>query len=243
MGTGTGTNRTTPGGLASPAVKVPGEIILQAVMGSHAYGMNHAGSDEDRKGVYVSSTVAVAGLNPPKETVVKTNPDFEFHEIGKFIRLALKCNPTVLEQLYVTHYETLNPYGSILVENRTIFLSKRRIAGAFGGYAMDQFERLKKRGDGTFSSDTKNRTEKHARHMFRLLDQGRELLTTGTLTVKVADSERLFDLGRLPPNEMSAAFNAEDDRFNKAYEESTLPEHGDHDKAAELLAIIRANHL
>lgn len=72
MGTGTRKDGETDAGLAGASVKLPGPIILQAVMGSHAYGMARPNSDIDRKGVYVGATIALTGLFPPPLTVTHT---------------------------------------------------------------------------------------------------------------------------------------------------------------------------
>lgn len=223
-------------------MKIPGHIILQAVCGSHAYGMATPDSDIDRKGVYVAPTINLTLLNPPAETCVHTDPDLEFHEVGKFIRLALKCNPTVTEQLWLDEYETLTFDGVLLVGIRDAFLSKGRVAGAFGGYAMDQVKRLQRRG-GTFSSDTRKRTAKHARHIFRLLLQGKQLLDTGRLQVRVDDPERLMELGKLDTDAIVSLFEEEYKNFLAAEETSTLPEYPNRDLVNDVLREIRRNHI
>lgn len=226
------------------SVTTPGKVILQAVMGSHAYGLARPDSDYDRKGVYVTPALDLLGLRPPKDTVTHTDPDFEYHEVGKFCRLALKCNPTVLEQLFLTgdQYEFTTAEGRALIHARSHFLSKERVRGAFGGYAMDQIKRLQRRGDGSFSSDTRHRKEKHARHCFRLMAQGIDLLNTGHLNVRVADPDRLFEIGRLPDDEMAAAFALEDAALNEAYETSKLPEYPNSNAIDNLLYEIRSSN-
>jgi hypothetical protein len=74
------------------------------------------------------------------------------------------------------------------VNIRRAFLSAPRVRDAYLGYAMSQFGRLVNRGDGSFSSDTRKRTEKHARHLVRLVEQGFLLYTTGELVVDLRSS-------------------------------------------------------
>jgi predicted nucleotidyltransferase len=224
-------------------MNIPGHVILRAVCGSHAYGMATPQSDIDLKGVYVAPTVGLTLLNPPADTFVHTDPDLEFHEVGKFVRLALKCNPTVTEQLWLEEYEVLTLDGERLVSIRDAFLSRGRVAGAFGGYAMDQVKRLQRRGDGTFSSDTRKRTSKHARHIFRLLLQGKQLLQTGRLQVRVSDPERIMALGELEPDVIVGLFEEEYKDFLAVEETSTLPEYPDRDLVNEVLRQIRRSHL
>ncbi len=214
--------------------------ILQCLVGSHAYGLSTPDSDEDRLGVFVTPTENLLGIFLPAETVDRRDPDICFHEVGKFIRLALKANPTILELLFVDDYEVLTREGQFLIDHRDAFLSQR-ISASYGGYALSQVRRLQRRSDGEFSSDVKGRYSKHARHCFRLLQQGRELLETGHLTVKVSNPEELMAIGELSPDELSERF---EDEFQKHKAiESILPEKPDYDAVNDLLLFIRRLHL
>lgn len=221
---------------------IPGHVILKGICGSRAYGMATEASDVDLKGIYVASTVDLTLLDPPPDTYIHTNPDLEFHEVGKFVRLALKCNPTVTEQLWLNSYEILSEYGEWLVDIRQSFLSRKQVAGAFGGYAMDQVKRLQRRDDGSFSSDTKKRTSKHARHIFRLLLQGKQLLQTGELQVRVDDPQRLFELGEMKPDDIVRLFEEEYKNFLDSEADSKLPEYPDRIEVNRILRLIRQNH-
>lgn len=240
MGAGTQQNTEATTGLAGHPV-VPGQVILRSVLGSQAYGMATPDSDYDRQGIFVASRKRLTGLTQQKETVCVTDPDFTFHEVGKFMRLALKCNPTILEQLYVEDPEVCTHSGSLLRSYAEIFLSRDRVLGAFGGYAMEQIKRLQRRGDGTFSSDTQHRREKHARHCFRLLWQGKQLLEDGHLTVRVHPDKvaQLFEVGRMNDQDLVMAFEQEDALFKASYEKSTLPEKPDFARAEGILTRIR----
>lgn len=161
------------------------EVVLKGLVGSHAYGLATPESDEDWLGIYIEPTVDFLGLNPgERDSKVTKNPDTSLHEIGKFCRLALACNPTATELLWLYNYEVETELGALLRAQRTCFLSANLVKNAYFGYATQQFKRLRDRGD-TFSSQTGKRTQKHARHLFRLLRQGYELYKTGHLTVKL----------------------------------------------------------
>ena len=60
------------------------------------------------------------------------------------------------------------------------------------------------------------KTEKNIRHMFRLLREGKELITTGEMTLKVDDPEELRALGRLPYEEVMIRFETELEAFKAA---------------------------
>lgn len=169
---------------------IPGKIILEGVVGSHAYGLNTATSDVDTAGVFVSPLRNVLSLNPHRETISRTDgidkddtPDYTFHEIKKYLALICDSNPTAMELLWLDGYETLDPMGALLVKNRHHFLSQlARVK--YGGYARGQLKRLK--DTGNFGSDLKKRKAKNARHLTRLVIQGKEILETGNLTIRLS---------------------------------------------------------
>lgn len=214
-------------------------VLLSGVVGSQAYGMATPESDEDRLGVVLLPTSTLIGLAVHKETWTSTSPDVTFHEIGKFMNLALKANPTILDLLWLEDYEVIHPAGQRLRDVRTQFLSTKTVRSAFGGYAMDQVRSLQRRGD-SFSSDTRNRTAKHARHCFRLMRQGEELLRTGTMSLRVPDRDALFALGESPVPEIVERFDEAFARFQAA--PSVLPELLDMEAANALLLEIREDY-
>lgn len=170
-------------------------ILLSGVVGSTAYGLAGPDSDIDRLGVFAAPTAAFHGLHRPAETHVTTSPDVTLHEAAKFAWLALKGNPSVTEVLYLEEYEVLSPLGEQLLDIRSAFLSAPAVRRAYLGYAFDQFTKLKNRGDGSFSADTRRRTAKHARHLARLCDQGYQLYATGRLRVRLDMPRFYLDFG------------------------------------------------
>lgn len=210
-------------------------ILLLGVTGSTAYGMATETSDVDRLGVFQARNSELFGLWPPEETYTTNDPDTTLHELVKFVRLAVKANPTILELLYLDAYETVHPAGQLLIDNRDLFLSQA-VLQSYGGYVMSQVQRLQARGD-SFGPDTKKRYAKHARHIFRLLRQGRDLLETGAITVKVTNREELFEIGTLPPDQVIARFEPELARFQAT--PHSLPEQPDLAAINELLIHIR----
>jgi uncharacterized protein len=202
------------------------KVILKALVGSHLYGLNHENSDKDYNGIFVAPTYEILGFNwnQHKETVVTKDPDTTLHEVHKFMRLAMQGNPTVLELLYCPEYEILTYEGELLVEYRDFFLSNR-IRDSYGGYAYQQAKKLQQRTeDGLegFNPAVKNRYAKHARHCFRLLRQGRELMERAGLNPVLPNVEDYFALGNLPVDELVKKFEEEYEIFLNT--ESKLPE-------------------
>ena len=226
----------------------PTNIILEGVTGSTAYGLNHANSDIDIKGVYLLPTETVLGLkfDPAHTTIQHTDPDEVYHELGKFMKLVAGGNPTVSELLWLEEYTVLTDIGKLLVDNRDIFLSTPAVLNAYRGYAFGQAMKLSKRqaeGKDGYDSALKNRFAKHTRHCFRLLLQARQLLETGKLTVRVTPEQRkwLFKMGEQTPETIVDAFIAEDAKMDDIV--SVLPDAPDWEKIDELLLDIRKRQL
>lgn len=220
-------------------MKKPDNVILEGITGSKAYGLDHAGSDTDIKGIYVEPTEKVLSLGWDLQHSTKdhTDPDWVYHEVQKYIKLAMGGNPTVLELLFLDGYTKLTKAGKMLVDNRHLFLSNV-IYKSYGGYALSQARKLNARG-GTYGSGRSNRYEKHTRHCFRLLYQGRELLETGDLTVRVTPEMRkeLFAIGKMSPSEIMDKFEKEFSEFDNI--KSVLPDKPDAEKINKLLLKIR----
>lgn len=215
--------------------------ILTGVVGSTAYGLAREGSDVDRLGVFIAPTMQVAGLDwhSSRETRSGGDGDHVEHEVGKYLRLALKANPTVTELLWLPEHEVCTAEGRVLLDLRESLLSTGTVAPAYLGYARSQVTRLTNRTDGTFSSDTRNRTVKHARHMLRLLTQARDLLLTGTLTVRVVDPERYFAFDTMTVEQMLAVYEQALAEAERAIARSVLPAEPDRPKVAQALEVMR----
>jgi len=212
-------------------------VLLSGVVGSTAYGLAHEESDIDRLGVYAVDTRALHGLEKPAEAHVTTDPDTTFHEARKYCSLALSCNPTAMELIWLESYETATALGRELVAIRDSFLSAHRVRNSYLGYASQQLAKIKTRGP-----DARIRSEKHARHLVRLLEQGTVLHRTGQLTIRLPDPEWVADMGV-----EIAEHPAQGDSLLRTCEEvfdrpGALPESPDRQPAEAWLQRVRAAH-
>ena len=227
------------------------ELLLLGVTGSTAYGLATEASDVDRLGIYCVPTQKLFGLdfNQSKESVVLTDPDdLQLHEIGKFVGLVLKGNPTVTELLYLDDYEVRDERIEALIKMRSSLLGQRTIRASYQGYALAQAQRLARRdgaGQKGFNSDLAKRTAKHGRHCFRLMLQAEQLLATGTMTVDVsAQRDELFAVGELAETDggaFLAAFEARSARLELMA--SDLPDEPDVAAAEAFLVDFRMANL
>lgn len=121
--------------------------IYLVVSGSQAYGTNIPGSDTDYKGIIVPPVEIDNGFIvnfEQKEGLDGYGKDSVAYEIRKFFRLAADCNPNIIETLFTpADLVILRTLASDkLVENRSLFLSKRA-KHSFHGYAYAQLKRIK----------------------------------------------------------------------------------------------------
>lgn len=222
-------------------------ILLKGIVGSTAYGMDTEDSDIDRIGVFAHSTMEFFRLSAPQKSIVTTNPDMTLHEVQKFCELALKCNPTVTEVLWLPEYEEQSSWGRGLVHMRTSFLSAQAVKNSYIGYAMQQWEKLLRRaedGKDGFGDVASKRTEKHARHIKRLGDQGRALYSTGTLKVRLEDPQSYLDFGARvaqDPTEAQEYLDLLKDEMDAM--ETVLPERPDRNAVEEWLGRFRRQML
>lgn len=225
----------------------PDNIVLEGVTGSTAYGLATQNSDIDIKGVYLLPTKQILsiGFDPQKTTKDHVDPDWVYHEVGKFMKLVINGNPTVTELLYLDEYTKLTPVGQLLIDNRDAFLSTKAVTNAYSGYAFSQAQRLNNRtaqGMEGYDSSLKNRFAKHTRHCFRLLMQARQLLETGTLDVKVTPEQRewLFAMGEKTADEVVNEFMKQDTEMKNV--KSVLPDEPNYERLNNLLFKIRKEH-
>jgi predicted nucleotidyltransferase len=176
-------------------------ILLEGIVGSTAYGFATATSDIDRLGMFAVPTVEFLGLGRVQESVVRTNPDRTLHEALKWCRLAMRCNPTASELVWLPDdlYEIRTELGEQLIMIRDAFLSAKYVRDAYLGYASQQLRKLEltqiKMDNHESPEVVTDRRHKHARHLVRLVQQGIGLHTTGFLEVRLADPQRVIDVG------------------------------------------------
>ena len=178
-----------------------GRVILDTVTGSRAYGLDHATSDTDRRGVYLATADVQWSLAGAAEQLEDRAADAVYWELGKFVRLALRANPTALEVLWTPLVTSATPLGERLRAERGVFLS-RRVAATFGNYAEQQFQKHQRRRDRTGEV-----RHKELMHLVRLLRSGVALLRTGGLPVAVPEQrEELLAIrrGEVPAHAVEA---------------------------------------
>lgn len=118
-----------------------GNTIFLTRHGSHAYGTNIPGSDEDFKGLAIPPPEYFLGYSRKFEQAVGQGPDITIYDIRKFFALAADCNPSIIEVLFTDPSDHVINRARELLDNRDLFLSKKA-KFTFSGYAMSQLKRI-----------------------------------------------------------------------------------------------------
>lgn len=227
-----------PGGQAAAEFELEPYIIYRCVVGSRAYGLDNDESDTDRRGIYLAPAEMQWSLFGAPEQFEDHTAQSCYWELQKFLTMALKANPNILECLYSPLVEKITPLGSELLAQRKLFLSQM-IFQTFNGYAMSQFKKIEQ--------DIRNHGEvrwKHAMHLLRLLLTGAATLRTGNVPVRVEDESlraRLLTVkrGELPWLEVDTWRKELHRDFEKALAETKLPERPDYEATNRFLVRAR----
>lgn len=190
---------------------LPGTPLFWKVWGSHSHNTALPESDHDYLVIYIAPTDSILGLTPVKETMTRKDPDVEAHEVGKFCRLLLKGNPSMVECLFTEKRCTLvagregwNPWHELRGVRRA-FLS-RRVVQQYVGYGMGQLRRF----DAGSRLHTKGgkQNEKWLYHMIRVLLDGERIASGGEPVVWKTSRERkrlmAIRSGETPPKTVIA---------------------------------------
>lgn len=200
-------------------------VILRCVVGSRAFGLARENSDFDRRGVYLPPAHRHWSLEGVPGQLEYEPGQEVYWELQKFLVLALKSNPNILECLWSPLVETVTPLGAELLALRESFLS--RIAyQTFSGYATSQFRKIE--------ADQRNQGRikwKHAMHLLRLLLSGIHLMKYRSVLMETGtERERLLAIrdGEVAWAEADAWRVELQREFEQACASTSLPESPDH---------------
>ena len=211
-------------------------VIYRCIVGSRAFGLAEEGSDIDTRGIFLPPARLHWSLTGVPEVIEKPERDECYWELYRFLVLALKANPSILECLFTPRVEHCTPIAQQLLDMRTCFLS-RFIHKTYNGYVLSQFKRLKKTLDGEGVIKWK-----HAMHLIRLLLSATEALKTGELRLDVGENRaRLLAIkhGEMPWDEIDAWRLSLQRDFDASVGQSPLPERPDYERVNTFLLDAR----
>jgi len=171
------------------------KLILKVLVGSRAHGLANPKSDYDYRGVYVTPTEEILSLNHKYKGShwLEGKEDQTSYEIGHFLQLATRCNPTILEVFKAPVY-VFNKDGDITtnilgVELRELFpyvWNPKDAFNAFVGYGLNQRKKMLDNKD--------DRWQKYAVAYLRTLYNLCDLLKTDTFSLEVPEGSFKEDL-------------------------------------------------
>jgi uncharacterized protein len=215
-------------------------VIYRCVVGSQAFGLARDGSDIDRRGIYLPSADLHWSLYGVPEQLESADGDDVYWELQKFLMLALKANPNVLECLSTPLIEFATPLARELLAMGHAFISKL-VYQTYNGYVLSQFKRMEQdvRATGTVRW-------KHAMHLIRLLLSGICILQEGLVPLNVGHHrDRLLAIrdGQVSWNDVETWRQELHDRFDRAFESTSLPERPEYDRVNDFLLLARRSAL
>lgn len=215
-------------------------VIYRCVIGSRAYGLDDEQSDTDRRGFYLPKAEMHWSLYGVPEQLENDETQEAYWEVQKFIVLALKGNPNVLETLYSPIVELATPLAQELLDIRDTFLSKL-VFQTFSGYVASQFKKME--------TDLRNQGRvkwKHVMHLIRLLISGTDILREGKLTVRVGehrDALLAIKRGECSFAQTESWRKQLQIEFEQALNQTSLPDRPDYERANAFLIEARRRAL
>jgi predicted nucleotidyltransferase len=181
----------------------PHPMLFATVSGAHLYGFPSQGSDLDLRGVHLLPAADLVGLREPEETRSRAwvrygvEIDLVTHDLRKFVRLMLRRNGYVLEQLLsplVVH--TGEAHRELAALAPGVLTSHH--AHHYRGFAVTQWRLFEKTGE-----------LKPLLYTFRVLLTGVHLMRSGEVQAHLPTLLELVDApGYLP--ELIAAKSAQE---------------------------------
>jgi predicted nucleotidyltransferase len=215
-------------------------VIYRCVIGSQAYGLAGDESDIDRRGIYLPPADLHWSLNGVPDQLENHETQEAYWEVRKFLVLALKANPNVLECLYTPLVEQSTPLADKLLAMRSIFLS-RLVYQTYNGYVLSQFKKIQ--------ADLRNQGKvkwKHVMHLIRLLLAGIRTLREGIVPVRVEEhGSHLLAIrrGEMPWDAVEEWRTRLHREFDDAAAKTHLPERPDYGRADAFLIEARRSAL
>ena len=121
-------------------MQIPNQL-LNCQSGSHAYGLATETSDEDFRGIFFASKADFYASTAPEQIADATN-DRVYYELGRFVELLTKANPTALE-LLATPSESILYRHPIMDHLRVEDFLTKACKNTFAGYATTQIRKAR----------------------------------------------------------------------------------------------------
>ena len=190
-------------------------LLFVSVSGAHLYGFPSVDSDVDLRGTFAAPLSSVLGLDTPRETlepegiVGGVEVELVGHEIAKYLKLLIKPNGYVLEQILSPLVVLTSPAHAELQALARESLSKR-LFFHYAGFAKGEWRDYQKPNVG--------KTVKRLLYLHRVLMTGIVLLTEGVVEANLPALNSRFNLDLAPLLAMKTREQAEVSGDDSAYQ-------------------------
>jgi predicted nucleotidyltransferase len=222
--------------VATEQVDLFKHVIYRCIIGSRAYGLEGEASDTDYRGIFLPPAELHWSLYGVPNQIERDATQEQYWELQRFLALALKANPNVLECLYTPLVEKASPLAEALLAMRESFLS-RLVYQTYNGYVLSQFKLMQ--------ADLRNQGKvkwKHVMHLLRLLISGVSVLKNGFVPVRVDEQrDQLLAIrrGEVPWEETEKWRISLHSAFDEAFRTTKLPERPDYRRVNAFLIKCR----
>jgi predicted nucleotidyltransferase len=262
-------------GLIHPPPWMTDNTQYLCIVGSHAYGVANADSDWDLLGwcippkdvVFPHLHGRVEGFGTPRKNFeqfqehgivdeeLRKEYDVTVHSVIKFMNLAMECNSTFLEALFVPMENILHStiVGNLLRDSRHLFLSKLAFH-KLSGYARSQFHKMRSKEPVGKRKDLRERMVaegkrcgamdvKFAMNCVRLSLQCQQILEEGELDLqRNKDFLKEIRRGEVTEEEIRKWYAAKEVQLTEIYTKSKLPDRPQEKKIKALLLKVLEHH-
>jgi hypothetical protein len=164
--------------------------LIRAVAGSKLYGTHTHTSDDDVVGIFVPDKEEKLGLNC-REHIIESK-DSTVYELGKYVKLVVGGNPTILQLLYTPQpmwLQWTEEWPRFQSELRDLCVSQL-CRPAFLGYLEQQKRKaIEGRSQRPELVEKYGFDTKFMAHAVRLGQLGREILRTGKMTFPLVNRD------------------------------------------------------
>jgi len=119
-------------------------LIFKALSGSHAYGLNIEGSDEDYRGVFLLPNDRMLKIGMKCNQTDDAKHDITYYELNRFFELLISQNPNIIELLFMPqeNIEICTSEFQLIRDVKERLLTKT-CKDTFCGYAIAQIKKAR----------------------------------------------------------------------------------------------------
>ena len=131
-------------------------LLFKCIAGSRAYGTNNENSDTDMRGIFAKKSLEYLSISEAIDYCANDTNDIVYFSLKRFVQLASKANPNILELLFSPEDCVLKStvYFEMLKEHRQKFITKQ-IVDTHVNYAQAQIKKARGKNKRVYNPQPK----------------------------------------------------------------------------------------